>query len=160
MPLASCHIRPGLRWSDGTPIDAATYAFSLNRLLSPCTSSLSAFLLLGIQDAPAYISEYCAPGSTTIRGKIQTLVGDSLLVPDSQTLVIKMTAPAPYLLATLTTPAGDAQPEQLLVQSVAWIPLGQGLAFYDVRTSVAGFGLTGLGYLSLDQLYAIKLVTQ
>jgi ABC-type transport system substrate-binding protein len=50
------------------------------------------------------------------------------------------------------------QAEQLLVQSVAWIPLAQNRAFYDVRSSVAHFGLAGLGYPSLDQLYAIELV--
>ncbi len=30
-------IRPGLKWSDGTPIDANTFAYSINRSLSPCT---------------------------------------------------------------------------------------------------------------------------
>ena len=32
-------IRPGLKWSDGTPIDANTFAYSINRSLSPCTGS-------------------------------------------------------------------------------------------------------------------------
>jgi len=30
------HIRAGLRWSDGAHIDASTFAYSLNRSLSPC----------------------------------------------------------------------------------------------------------------------------
>ncbi|MGO8947916.1 MAG: ABC transporter substrate-binding protein [Ktedonobacterales bacterium] len=110
------HVRPGLKWSDGTPIDADTYAYSLNRSLSPCTSSPNAYYLYPIQDAQAYSTETCTSGGTAINGKIQTLVGGSLLVPDSQTLVIKLTAPAPYLLAALTTPIAFAQPEQLIDQ--------------------------------------------
>jgi oligopeptide transport system substrate-binding protein len=48
--------------------------------------------------------------------------------------------------------------EQLLVMNVAWIPIGQGLAFYDLRSSVTGFGLTTLGFPSLDQLYGMEIV--
>jgi peptide/nickel transport system substrate-binding protein/oligopeptide transport system substrate-binding protein len=50
------------------------------------------------------------------------------------------------------------QAEQLLVADVAWIPVGQSLAYYEVRSSVTGFALTGLGYPSLDQLYPIQIV--
>jgi peptide/nickel transport system substrate-binding protein/oligopeptide transport system substrate-binding protein len=50
------------------------------------------------------------------------------------------------------------QAEQLLVQSVAWIPVGQSLSFYDVRDTVAGFGLTALGSPSLDQVYGLRMV--
>src|SRR5262245_13220418 len=32
-------IRPGIKWSDGTPIDANTFAYSWNRGLDPCTTS-------------------------------------------------------------------------------------------------------------------------
>ncbi len=107
-------IRPGLKWSDGTPIDASTYAYSLNRSLDPCTFSPLAYSLFAIQDAQAFATETCAPGGRSVDGKIKTLVGDSLLVPDSQTLVIELAAPAPYFLAALTTPVAFAQPEQLI----------------------------------------------
>jgi oligopeptide transport system substrate-binding protein len=50
------------------------------------------------------------------------------------------------------------QAEQLLVTNVAWIPIGQDLAYIAVRSSVAGFALTELGYPSLDQLYGIQLM--
>jgi hypothetical protein len=52
------------------------------------------------------------------------------------------------------------QAEQLLVQNVAWIPIGQDLAYYAMRSSVAGFALTTLGYPALDQLYSIQLLKQ
>jgi len=50
------------------------------------------------------------------------------------------------------------QAQQLLVTNVAWIPIGQGLAYYDVRSSVAGFTLSMLGYPTLDQLYSVQLM--
>jgi peptide/nickel transport system substrate-binding protein/oligopeptide transport system substrate-binding protein len=109
-------IRPGLKWSDGNPIDANTYAYSLNRDLSPCSGSPNIYYLFAIKDAEAFSTETCNPVGQRVQGKIQTLIGDSLLVPDTQTLIIKLTAPAPYLLAALTTPLGLAQPEQLITQ--------------------------------------------
>ena len=32
-------VRSGLKWTDGTPIDANTFAYSINRSLNPCTGS-------------------------------------------------------------------------------------------------------------------------
>ena len=31
------HLHKGMTWSDGTPIDATTFAYSINRTLDPCT---------------------------------------------------------------------------------------------------------------------------
>ena len=124
-------IRPGLKWSDGTPIDATTYAYSLNRSLSPCTGSPTAYYLYPLKDAPAFSTQTCTNGAIT--GTIQSLIGDSLLVPDDHTLLIKLTAPAPYLLAALTTPIAFAQPEQLIERygNRAWV---------DHLTDTGGFG--------------------
>jgi oligopeptide transport system substrate-binding protein len=118
----SFNIRLGLKWSDGTPIDANTYAYSLNRDISPCGGSPNTYYLFAIRDAGAFSSEICLPNGKSIQGKIQTLLGDSLLVPDNQTLVIKLAAPAPYLLEALTTPLGEAQPEQFITRygSFGW----------------------------------------
>ncbi|HEX9067773.1 MAG TPA: ABC transporter substrate-binding protein, partial [Ktedonobacterales bacterium] len=41
------HLRAGMRWSDGVPIDAGTYAYSINRSLDPCTSSGTSYYLSG-----------------------------------------------------------------------------------------------------------------
>jgi peptide/nickel transport system substrate-binding protein/oligopeptide transport system substrate-binding protein len=108
-------VRTGLRWSDGTPIDANTYAYSINRALSPCTASPVTYYLFPIKDAPAFATESCNTDGT-IKGKIQTLIGDSITVPDSQTLVIQLSAPAPYFLAAMTYPTTYAQPKQLIDQ--------------------------------------------
>ena len=109
-------IRPGLKWSDGTPIDANTFAYSINRSLNPCIGSPVTYYLSPIKDAAAFSVENCGTGGTTIKGKIQTLIGDSLNVPDSQTLIITLVGPAPYFLEALSLPITFAQPEQLINQ--------------------------------------------
>jgi oligopeptide transport system substrate-binding protein len=109
-------IRSGLKWSDGTPIDANTFAYSLNRALNPCVGSVVTYYLYPIKDAAAFSTETCASDGTTIKGKIQSLIGDSLTVPDSQTLVVTLGAPAPYFLEALCYPTAFAQPQQLITQ--------------------------------------------
>ena len=52
------------------------------------------------------------------------------------------------------------QTEQLLVFNAAWIPIGQSLTYFNVRSSVAGFAVTELGYPSLDQWYGIQMMTK
>jgi peptide/nickel transport system substrate-binding protein/oligopeptide transport system substrate-binding protein len=52
------------------------------------------------------------------------------------------------------------QAEQLLVFNVAWIPIGQNLAYFNVRSSASGFALTELGYPSLDQWYGFQMMTK
>src|SRR5215467_7506543 len=82
-------VRPGLKWSDGTPIDANTYAYSINRSLDPCTASTLTYYLFPIKDAAAFSTETCESDGVSIKGKIPSLIGDSITVPDSQTLDIK-----------------------------------------------------------------------
>jgi oligopeptide transport system substrate-binding protein len=109
-------IKPGLKWSDGSPIDANTFAYSINRSLNPCTGSFVTYYLYPIKDAQAFSTETCGNDGTTIKGKIQTLIGDSLTVPDSQTLVITLSQAAPYFLQALCYPTAFAQPKQLIDQ--------------------------------------------
>lgn len=108
------HIRSGLRWSDGTPIDASTFAYSLNRSLSPCLGASLAYYLYPIKDAQAYNSASCNADGKTISGSVSTLIGRSLIVSDAHTLVIKLAKPASYFLQVLTYPTAYAQPRQLI----------------------------------------------
>ena len=109
-------IRSGLKWTDGTPIDANTFAYSINRSLSPCTGSAVTYYLFAIKDASAYSTQKCGADGTSVVGKIPTLIGDSLNVPDPQTLVITLTGPAPYFLEAICYPTANAQPKQLIDQ--------------------------------------------
>ena len=109
------HIRTGIQWSDGTPITAATFAYSINRALSPCTASPANYFLFGIKDAQAFYSNgRCSSDGVTVQGSLKTLIGDSLLTPDPQTLTIVLAQPAAYFLETLCFPVSYAVPSQLV----------------------------------------------
>lgn len=77
-------------WSDGTPLTADDFVYSLRRILDPATAAEYASLLYIIEGAEAVNT-----------GKAE---GDKLAVKaiDDNTLEIKLTGPAPYFLELLT----------------------------------------------------------
>lgn len=83
-------LHPNLTFSDGTPLTATDVAYSINRTLSPATASPTASFLSGIKDFLPMLT-----------GKIPTLIGDSLIVNNPQSLTIVLSAPAPYFLQEL-----------------------------------------------------------
>jgi peptide/nickel transport system substrate-binding protein/oligopeptide transport system substrate-binding protein len=86
-------LRPNLKFSDGTPLTSADVVYSINRALDPATKSGTApYYLRYIKDASAF-----AAGSKSIT----TLIGDSLLDPDAQTVKIIATSPVAFFLDTL-----------------------------------------------------------
>ncbi len=90
------HLRPGLKFSDGTPLTSTDVVYSINRALDPATmSGVGPYYLRYIKDASAF-----AGGSKTIK----TLIGDSLLAPDPQTVIIKTATPIAFFLDSLTYP--------------------------------------------------------
>jgi oligopeptide transport system substrate-binding protein len=100
------HLRPNLRFSDGSPLTAADAAYSLNRALLPATHSPTALADLGmIKDAQKLHA-----------GRIRTLIGDSLLIPDPNTLVITLTSPAYYFPEALSMLVASVVSEQLATQ--------------------------------------------
>ena len=110
-------IKPGLKWTDGTPIDANTFAYSLNRSLDPCTNDPSASFLYAIKGAPAFNTTTCDAAAGALDPvDSQTLVGKSIVASDPSTLVITLGAPAAYFVAQLTTTQAFAQPQQLITR--------------------------------------------
>jgi peptide/nickel transport system substrate-binding protein/oligopeptide transport system substrate-binding protein len=105
------HLNRGMKWSDGSPIDAKSFAYSLNRTLDPCTRSEVARYLVSIQSAAAFHASACPAGAHM---SAQTLVGSSLIASDPLTLQIKLSAPDLSLLFALTTPGAWAVPEHLI----------------------------------------------
>ncbi len=88
------NLRPGLKFSDGTPLTSTDVVYSINRSLDPATASpVGPYYLAQIKDAVTF----SAGGS-----KIKTLVGDSLLAPDPQTVKIIAAKPVAYFPYTLT----------------------------------------------------------
>jgi oligopeptide transport system substrate-binding protein len=85
------HLRPGLKFSDGTPLTSHDVAYSIDRALQPATHASNCMNYLGmIQDA-----------NKLQAGQIHTLIGDSLLTPDNQTVIIKLSTPVSYFLTAL-----------------------------------------------------------
>jgi oligopeptide transport system substrate-binding protein len=99
------HLRPNLVFSDGTQLTSADVAYSLDRALQPATASSTALTYLGaLKDASRLAS-----------GQIRTLIGDSILVPDPDTIVLTLQKTTPYFLSELAYP-GAYVVEKKLVQ--------------------------------------------
>jgi oligopeptide transport system substrate-binding protein len=84
-------LRPNLKFSDGTPLTASDVAYSINRTLLPATQSDVRVYLSLVKDFDKITS-----------GKIPTLIGDSLIVKDDQTISIVLSKPAAYFLGALS----------------------------------------------------------
>ena len=116
------HLRPNLRFSDGTPLTAADFAYSMDRSLDPTICALDAQTY-----GPAPASAGHAAGTNTCtpiaagylnyilgaQGRIngsggsdQSLVGHGkgLDAFDQQTLIIRLSQPISYFLEALTYP--------------------------------------------------------
>lgn len=110
------HLRSNLAFSDGKPITAADFAYSIDRALSPtlCTTD-SAYIANGLcyQAGQTYLSHILG-ASDRLSGAISTMIatGDDpkkgLDVLDSQTLRIRLDAPISYFLQALTYSTADA----------------------------------------------------
>lgn len=121
-------LKDGLKFSDGSALTSADVAYSIDRALQPATKSGSAPFYLGlIKDSDKLNS-----------GKIKTIINDSLLTPDPQTIVIKTQKPSAYFLQSLTYPSAYVISKALLQK--------YGNAFVDHLTD--GVGGTGPWKLS------------
>ncbi|GLV59624.1 ABC transporter substrate-binding protein [Dictyobacter sp. S3.2.2.5] len=85
-------LKPNLKFSDGTPLTSEDVVYSINRALLPDLNSPA---------SPSYLN-LIKDSDKMLAGKVKTLIGDSLMNPDPQTVVIKINQPAGYFLATLT----------------------------------------------------------
>src|SRR5437762_2915348 len=100
------HLRHNLKFSDGRPLTSVDVAYSINRALQPATKS---------SVAPIYLS-LVKDSDKLLAGFIPTftLIGDSLLTPDSNTLVIIIKKKAPYFLSMLTYPCSYVVEKRLI----------------------------------------------
>jgi oligopeptide transport system substrate-binding protein len=98
------HLRHNLKFSDGTPLSATDVAYSIDRALQPTTKSTV---------APIYLS-LIKDSDKMLGGFIPTLINDSLITPDANTLVISIKKKAPYFLAMLTYPSSFVVEKRLI----------------------------------------------
>ncbi|GHO45458.1 peptide ABC transporter substrate-binding protein [Ktedonospora formicarum] len=85
-------LKPNVKFSDGSPLTSEDVAYSLDRALQPSLKSTT---------APIYLS-LIKDADKLQKGSIKTLIGDSILTPDSSTIVLQTTRRAPYFLQALT----------------------------------------------------------
>ena len=87
-------LKPGLKFSDGTSLTSADVAYSIDRALDPNLKSVV---------APAYLN-LIKDSTARNSGQIKTLIGDSLITPNANTIVIKTSQKAAYFLDALAYP--------------------------------------------------------
>ena len=81
------HLRPGLMWSDGTPLGARDFVWSWIRVLGPATAARNAGLMYPIEGAQDFNQ---GAGTDPYR------VG--LAAPDDSTFVVRLHSPCAYFL--------------------------------------------------------------
>jgi ABC-type transport system substrate-binding protein len=96
-------LKPNLKFSDGTSLTADDVAYSLNRVVLPATrSSVSGYL--GLLKDFAKVSA----------GTLPTLIGDSIIVKDPNTISLILSKPAAYFLGALAYSTGDVVEKKLI----------------------------------------------
>ena len=111
------HIRSGQKFTDGTPVKASDYAFSLNRVINPCLASPVGYYLPqgNLKDANAFNTEACAKDGKTVVGSIQTLIGDSIVADDSaSTLTLTLSQPSGFFLDAVSYTANGVVEQSAL----------------------------------------------
>jgi oligopeptide transport system substrate-binding protein len=122
------HLRPDLKFSDGNPLTSQDVVYSIDRALQPATHANNCMNYLSmIQDAAKLHS-----------GKIPTLIGDSLLTPDSQTIIIKLGTPAQYFLTALAYPCSYVVEKSLVIHSVTAYVSGGETGPFEVAQYIPG----------------------
>ena len=97
------HLKPNLKFSDGTALTAKDVAYSLDRALQPSVKSGVASSYLLIKDADKLSS-----------GKIPTIIGDSIQTPDADTVIITASTKGVYFLNALTYPTSFVVEKSLI----------------------------------------------
>jgi oligopeptide transport system substrate-binding protein len=87
-------LRENARWSNGDPVTAGDFVFSLRRIMTPETGAKYANILYPIKGAEAINKGEAAPDALGVAA------------PDHRTLVITLERPTPYFLELLTHQTG------------------------------------------------------
>lgn len=90
------HLRPNLKFSDGTPLTSQDVAYSIDRALSPAVSSLNGVTL-------TYLGQIKG-AADRVNGKSPTMIGDGIKAPDANTVQLITNKKTAYFLEALTYP--------------------------------------------------------
>jgi oligopeptide transport system substrate-binding protein len=98
-------LRDGLRWSDGTPLDAADFVYSFRRMADPATAASS-----------------MAASVDSIAGARDILSGNApveslgVSAPDSSTVVVEVDRPKPWLPSVMASPGFVPVPRHVIAE--------------------------------------------
>ena len=81
------HLRPGLRWSNGTPLVAGDFVYSWIRVLRPETAARNAGLFYSIANAEEFNA-----------GKLTDPAQVGIAAPDDSTFVVRLHSPTAFFL--------------------------------------------------------------
>ena len=130
------HLRPNLKFSDGTPLTSADVAYSIDRALQPATKSVT---------APIYLA-LIKDSDKLNAGKISTIIGDSLLTPDPNTIEIIANKKAAYFLDALAYPSSYVVEKSLIDKySTNWtdhLNEGGGAGPFEVQSYTHNVNIT------------------
>ena len=88
------HLRPDARWSNGDPLTASDFVFSVHRALSPRLASEYAYVLYPLKNAEAFNA-----------GRLTDFAQVGVRAVDDRTLEFTLARPAPFLAAAASLPA-------------------------------------------------------
>jgi oligopeptide transport system substrate-binding protein len=80
------HLRPTAKWSNGDPVTAGDFAYSIQRILTPSLGSTYAYMLWPIRNAEEFNA-----------GKVKNFAEVGVKVVDDHTLQLTLARPTPYL---------------------------------------------------------------
>ncbi len=86
------HLRAGVQWSDGTPINATTFVRSYQRMLTPALGAEYSYLLHFVKNAKAFNE-----------GKLTDFSQVGFKAVDDRTLQVTVASPTPFLLKIIAS---------------------------------------------------------
>jgi len=110
------HIKPGIQFTDGEPVNAQAFAYGIERVLNPATKSPGSNYFLDVVGAPQFAA-----------GKAKTVSGIS--TPNASTIVFHLIKPERVFIDYVGLQYGDAVPAKAVTKegaNFAHQPVGDG----------------------------------
>jgi oligopeptide transport system substrate-binding protein len=93
-------LRPGMKWSDGSPLTSADFVYSVRRALTPATASRFASFFYPVKNARRALKGEVPPEQVGVEA------------PDPGTVVYRLEYPAAYLLQNLASNVASPVPRR------------------------------------------------
>ena len=96
------HLREGLKWSDGTPLTAQDYLYSIKRVANPMTASKYAYMVTDYVKGAQEYYDLLGSGTADEAAIAEAEANLGVSAPDDLTLVITLNNTTPYFLGILS----------------------------------------------------------